>query len=199
MFSGIVKGIGRIAVAERRTGGDCHVVIDTQGSGLHDLEPGASVAVNGVCLTATRCDGGSFAADVSNVTLAATTLGALGAGAAVNLEPSLRMGDALDGHLVSGHVDGVGRVLGLHPDARSVAVTIGLPDGLARFVAQKGSVAVDGVSLTVNDVEGGRFTVNVVPATLQRTIIASYAPGSTVNIEVDIIARYLDRLRTADA
>ncbi len=199
MFSGVVKGIGRIALADRRTGGDRHVVIDTQGVDLHGLEPGASVAVNGVCLTATHCDSHSFAADVSNATLAATTLGALEAESAVNLEPSLRMGDALDGHLVSGHVDGVGHVIALRQDARSVAVTIELPAGLARFVARKGSVAVDGVSLTVNDVDGGRFTVNVVPATLQRTIIASYAPGSTVNIEVDIIARYLDRLRTADA
>ncbi len=198
MFSGIVKGAGRVASLEE-LGGDRRLVIDYRGVELGPVQPGASVAVNGVCLTATRCDASSFTADVSNATLAATTLGSLPSGAPVNLEPSLRLGDSLDGHLVSGHVDGVARILRRQPDARSVAFTIELPAPLARFVALKGSVAVDGVSLTVNEVGSGQFTVNVIPATMERTIIASYVVGGTVNIEVDIIARYLDRLRIAGA
>jgi riboflavin synthase len=198
MFSGIVKGVGRVSALDE-IGGDRRLVIDFSGIELGPLQPGDSVAVNGVCLTATTCDQATFSADVSNATLAATTLGSLATGAAVNLEPSLRLGDSLDGHLVSGHVDGVGRVLKRQQDARSVVFTMELPAPLARFVAQKGSVAVDGVSLTVNAVDNNRFTVNVIPATMERTIIANYVVGGAVNIEVDIIARYLDRLRTTGA
>jgi riboflavin synthase len=197
MFSGIVKGIGRVAAVEEQAG-DRRIVVDIRAVALGELEPGASIAVNGVCLTATECDGESFAADVSGATLLATTLGVLAAGSPVNLEPSLRLGDPLDGHLVSGHVDGIGRVVEVGRDARSTTLAIELPAVLVRFVARKGSVAVDGVSLTVNAVDGARFEVNVIPATLERTIIGSYRAGSAVNIEVDIIARYLDRLRGED-
>jgi riboflavin synthase len=197
MFAGIIKGVGRVAAVEER-GGDRRIVIDTRDVALGVIEPGASIAMNGVCLTATESDQESFAADVSGATLSATTLGVLAAGSPVNLEPSLRLGEPLDGHLVSGHVDGVGRVVEVRSDARSTILAIELPAGLARFVARKGSVAVDGVSLTVNAVDGARFEVNVIPATLERTIIGSYRAGSAVNIEVDIIARYLDRLRGED-
>lgn len=193
MFSGIVKGVGRI-VEQADAGGDRRIVIDTAGVVGRALEPGASIAVNGCCLTVTSSDGDRFSADVSGETLAVTTFAALAAGAPVNLEPSLRVGDALDGHWVTGHVDGFGRVARLEAAARSVTLAVELPAGLARYVAHKGSVTVDGVSLTVNTVDAHGFEVNVIPATLERTIIAGYRPGTAVNIEVDIIARYLERL-----
>ncbi|HEY8518672.1 MAG TPA: riboflavin synthase [Gammaproteobacteria bacterium] len=194
MFSGIVKGVGKVLEAHA-AGSDRRLVIGTAGVPLGPLEPGASVAVNGVCLTATECAPDRFAADVSAATAAVTTLGALGAGAAVNLEPSLRVGDPLDGHLVLGHVDGVGRVAAVRRAGASLALEIELPPGLEPFVAVKGSIAVDGVSLTVNAVDGRRFAVNVIPHTAAVTVIGTYTHGTAVNIEVDLIARYLARLR----
>ena len=145
-------------------------------------------------MTAVTCDPRRFTADVSVETLSATTLGDLKVGDAVNLESSLRMGDPLDGHLVTGHVDGVGRVVGVTEEARSIVLRIETDEGLAPYIARKGSVAVDGVSLTVNAAENGTFQVNIVPHTREMTIIAGYRPGTAVNIEVDIIARYLERL-----
>jgi riboflavin synthase len=152
------------------------------------------VSVQGVCLTATRIEGPVFYADVSRETLAKTTLGALKTGARVNLEPSLRAGDALGGHLVSGHVDAVGRLVDLKEDARSRRLQFELPAGLMRFVAPKGSICIDGVSLTVNRVEGQLFDVNIIPHTSEVTTLSDLARGDSVNVEIDVIARYLDRL-----
>jgi riboflavin synthase len=193
MFSGIVRCVGRIA---RRTeaGGDVRLAIDAAGAPFGSIERGGSIAVNGCCLTAAAVLGNGFEADVSRETLTMTTFAALEEGARVNLEPSLKLGDPLDGHWVSGHIDGVGRVLEVGRAARSTVLTLELPEALARYVARKGSVAVDGVSLTVNAVEGRRFEVNVVPHTLAATIIGEYRAGTAVNIEVDIVARYLERL-----
>jgi riboflavin synthase len=150
--------------------------------------------VSGVCLTAVESTAERFSVDLSRETLDVTTFGKLGVGARVNLEPPLRMGDPLDGHLVTGHVDGVGEVLDLTPAARSTTVRIRVPQALSRYVAQKGSIAVDGVSLTVNAVQGDTFEVNVIPHTQAVTVIGEYRRGVAVNIEVDIIARYVDRL-----
>lgn len=155
---------------------------------------GDSVCVQGVCLTVTQLDGTRFSADVSRETLAKTTLGTLKGGTRVNLEPSLRAGDPLGGHLVSGHVDAVGTLAGLAEEARSRRLQFELPEELMRFVAQKGSICIDGVSLTVNEIEGRRFGVNIIPHTYQVTTLGELAPGSRVNIEIDVIARYLDRL-----
>jgi riboflavin synthase len=192
VFSGIVKGVGRILeLAELE--GDRRLTVDYRQVAMRPLAVGGSVAVNGVCLTAIDCSDGRFAADVSLETLSVTTLGALVNGARVNLEPALALGDPVDGHLVSGHVDGVGHVVAIDGAARSRRLTVDLPHGLAPYVARKGAVAVDGVSLTVNSIEGGRFTVNIVPHTFASTIIAEYRMGSAVNIEVDMAARYLER------
>lgn len=193
MFAGIVRGKGRIAGVEPR-GGDCVVSVDLAGLALGPLEAGASVAINGVCLTALEPVSGRFRADVSSETLAVTTLGRLRAGDAVNVETSLRLGDPVDGHLVYGHVDAVGTVTGLEPEARSTRLSIEVPAALARYIAAKGSVAVDGVSLTVNRVAGAAFEVNVIPHTREVTIIGGYGVGTTVNIEVDMMARYAERL-----
>lgn len=193
MFAGIVKGRGSVLQASDR-GGDRTLTIGFDGVPLGSIAPGDSVAVNGVCLTATACDDGSFSADVSAETLSVTTLGGLASGDRVNLESSLRLGDPIDGHLVYGHVDGIGRVIGMSEEARSMRLTIEVPGALGRYIAPKGSVAVDGVSLTVNGVEGRRFDVNVIPHTREVTTISGYAPGAPVNIEVDMIARYLERL-----
>jgi riboflavin synthase len=196
VFSGIVKGCGRILESAEQ-GGDRRLVIGTAGVDLGAIGTGASIAVNGVCLTALDPRTDAFAADVSAETLARTTLGLLAPEDPVNLEASLRLGDTLDGHLVYGHVDGVGRVVEIKADARSVALTIELPRALSRYVAVKGSIAVDGVSLTVNQVAGDRFSVNIIPHTRDITVISRYAHGSPVNIEVDMIARYLERLQSA--
>ena len=197
MFAGIVSGMGRIAGVNPH-GADRSLLIDTKGVALGELAAGASIAINGVCLTATSIDSDSFTADVSAETLARTTLGGLGAGSAVNLESSLKLGDSVDGHLVYGHVDGVGEVIALEPAARSMMLTIRLPDGLSRYVAVKGSITVDGVSLTVNAIAEDRFTVNIIPHTREITVISAYAAGTPVNIEVDMIARYVERLMVAD-
>ena len=193
VFSGIVRGSGLILETTEQ-GGDRRLVVGTAGVDLGPVDAGASIAVNGVCLTALDPRADSFAADVSAETHARTTLGLLEAGNPVNLEGSVRLGETLDGHLVYGHVDGVGRVVELGRDARSVALTIELPRALSRYVAVKGSIAVDGVSLTVNAVAGDRFSVNIIPHTREITVISRYAHGSPVNIEVDMIARYLERL-----
>lgn len=193
MFTGIVKGVGSI-LESAQTGSDRRMRIDTHGLDLGALKIGASVAVNGVCLTAVVSDLGSFTADVSQMTLAVTTLGSLTPGGHVNIETALSVGDALDGHWVMGHVDGVGTVVDIRSAGRSTIYRVSLPDQLSRYVVPKGSIAVDGVSLTVNAVAGVEFEVNVIPHTRAVTIIGEYAIGVPVNIEVDIVARYLERL-----
>ena len=198
MFTGLVQGIGRVRAIEPR-GGDVTLVFDSGHVPLDDLERGGSVGVSGVCLTATRLEQSSFAADVSRETLSLTTLGEWQIGTRVNLEKALRAGQALGGHYVTGHVDGVGHVLACHDDGRSVRVEFGVPPELARYVARKGSICIDGVSLTVNGAEGDRFDVNLVPHTLEVTTLGQLQPGSRVNLEVDIIARYLERMMRADA
>jgi riboflavin synthase len=193
VFSGIVRTKGRIRAQSDRNG-DRQIVIGAGPALLEHLEVGASVAVNGVCLTAVARTAESFTADVSRATLDVTTLGLLRVDSEVNLEPALKVGDPLDGHLVTGHVDGIGRVVSLAPEARSLRVVIELPKDLVRFVAHKGAIAVDGVSLTVNGVDAERFEVNVIPHTQATTVISEYVRGTPVNIEVDLIARYLERL-----
>jgi riboflavin synthase len=193
VFSGIVKGVGRIA-EQIDLGGDRRLVVATGDAALGSLEIGASIAVNGVCLTATAATAERFTADVSGETLAVTTFARLGPGARVNLEPPLKAGQPLDGHLVTGHIDGVGEVIELAPVGRSLRLGIEVPAPLSRYIAAKGSVAVDGVSLTVNAVHGRRFEVNIIPHTQAVTVIGEYRLGSAVNIEVDMIARYLERL-----
>jgi riboflavin synthase len=194
VFSGIVKGMGEVLERHDR-GADCRLTVGCGGVLTNPLARGASVAVNGVCLTVVDSTRTSFAADVSAATLAVTTLARLAEHARVNLEPPLKLGDTLDGHLVTGHVDGVGEVVELAPDGASTRIAFELPEGLARYVARKGSVAVDGMSLTVNAVRGRRFEVNVIPHTFAVTIAGGYAVGTPVNIEVDIVARYVERLR----
>ncbi len=197
MFTGIVQAIGRIGAVETK-GGDSRVRIDTGKLDMSDVAPGDSIAVNGVCLTAVRVEGAAFWADVSGETLARTTFGQQCVGAPVNLEKALTPTTHLGGHLVSGHVDGIGEVAERHDDARSVRFRIQAPDALARYIAEKGSICVDGVSLTVNAVEGAAFELNIVPHTLQETTLGAYRPGQGVNLEVDIIARYLERLLLGD-
>ncbi len=196
MFSGLVKGVGRV-ISRTDLGKDQRFTIELGGAPLPPLVVGASIAVNGVCLTVVTAAGDRFTADVSGETLAVTTLGRLAAGSRVNLESPLRAGDPLDGHIVSGHVDGVGEVVAAEPAGRSLTVAIEVPAALARYVAMKGSVAVDGVSLTVNSVRGARFTVNIIPHTQAKTVIGDYKAGTAVNIEVDLLARYLERLMQA--
>jgi riboflavin synthase len=193
MFAGIVRGAGRV-VALNGHGGDRALSVALGAVDLGELAPGDSVAVNGVCLTVTACDAGGFTADVSRETLAVTTIGSLRPGDPVNLEPSLRLGDPIDGHLVYGHVDGVGRVASVSQDARSLRLRIEVPTELGRYLATKGSVAVDGVSLTVNAGTESAFEANIIPHTASVTIISGYVPGTPVNIEVDMIARYVERL-----
>ena len=197
MFTGIVQGVGTVRAIEPR-GGDVTLVFDTAGVSLADIELGGSVAVSGVCLTATRFDAASFAADVSRETLSLTTLGSWVVGSRVNLEKALLAGQALGGHYVTGHVDGVGELVSRHDDARSVRMEFRVPPELARYVARKGSICIDGVSLTVNGARGDRFDVNLVPHTLEVTTLGGLQAGSRVNLEVDIIARYVERMMHPD-
>lgn len=198
MFTGIIQAVGSLAAAEPR-GGDMRLRIRTGKLDLSDVALGDSIAVNGVCLTAVEVLGDGFVADVSRETLSLTTLGSLGKGGSVNLEKALTLATRLGGHLVSGHVDGIGKVLERSDDARSVRFVIEAPAPLARYIAHKGSICVDGTSLTVNGVRGARFELNIVPHTLQETIMDAYRPGTEVNLEVDLIARYLERLVLGDA
>lgn len=193
MFTGIIETLGTVAGVEPR-GGDLRLLIDAGGLPLDQVRLGDSIAVNGVCLTVVEVAGNGFAADVSVETLAHTTAGSWQVGTRVNLEQALTPEKRLGGHIVSGHVDGVGEVLGRHSDARSERFRLRVPPGLARYVAPKGSIAVDGTSLTVNAVEGDEFDINIVPHTLANTVIGGYGSGSRVNLEVDVIARYLERL-----
>ena len=193
MFTGIVQDIGTVQALEAR-GGDVRLVIAAPHLDLARVRVGDSLCVSGCCLTATEVQPPTFAADLSRETLALTTLGELVPGAAVNLEPALRAGEPLGGHLLSGHVDGVGEVLSRDADARSLRLTLGAPAPLERFLAAKGSVAVDGVSLTINAVQPGSFAVNIIPHTQAVTTLGSLAVGARVNLEIDQVARYLARL-----
>jgi riboflavin synthase len=197
MFTGIVQSMGRLARRQAH-GTDQRLLVKTEGAALEGVAVGDSVAVNGVCLTATSLEEGGFWADVSNETLAYTTLGRLSDGAPVNLEPSLTLSQPLGGHLMSGHVDGVGTITDRAADGRSVRLMVEAPQTLARYVARKGSIAVDGISLTVNAVNGARFELNIVPHTLSATTLDRIEPGMRVNLEVDLLARYLERLILGD-
>ena len=168
--------------------------IDAGALPRHDVQLGESIAISGVCLTVVAFDARSFDVDVSNETLARTTLGALGIGAAVNLERALLATDRLGGHLVSGHVDGIGSVLSVIDDARSQRWKLSAPAAVLRYVAEKGSICVDGVSLTVNAVDNAGFEVNLIPHTLLHTAFGETAVGAAVNLEVDLVARYVERL-----
>lgn len=192
MFTGIIVATGRLTSRVER-GGDLELGIDAGALDLHRIAVGDSVSVQGACLTVTRKEGTRFYADVSRETMTKTTLGSLRLNSRVNLEPSLRAGDALGGHWVSGHVDAVGRLRALAQDARSWRLEFELPVSLMRFVASKGSICIDGVSLTVNSV-GRRFDVNIIPHTFEVTTLGEIKIDDGVNIEIDVIARYLDRL-----
>ena len=193
MFTGIIRAVGQVDEVQKH-GGDCRISFRSGGLGLASGSIGDSIAVNGVCLTAIGLQEDSFAADVSAETLAMTTLGDLHAGDPVNLEPALSLQTPLGGHLVSGHVDGVGELVSMDSEARSTRMLFDAPADLSRYIVRKGSICIDGVSLTVNEVDGHRFGVNIVPHTLEHTIMNTYHPGSRVNIEVDLVARYLERL-----
>lgn len=196
MFTGIVQAIGTVVRCEAREG-DLRLGIDASSLAamvdVSRLALGESIAVSGVCLTVVGRNGASFDADVSRETLRLTTLGTLTVGAAVNLEAALRAGDPLGGHLMSGHVDGLARVIALQRDARSLRLEIEVPAGLERYVAAKGSVALDGVSLTVNAVNGRMFSVNLIPHTVAVTTLRDLAIGRLLNLEIDMLARYLER------
>ncbi len=197
MFTGIIQAVGRIATREPR-GADARLIIDASTLDLDDVVIGDSIAVGGVCLTAVALDGARFAADVSAETLARTTLGQLGSGDPVNLEKALRLADRLGGHLVSGHVDGVGQVVGVD-DGTSQRWTFRAPAALSRYIAVKGSICIDGVSLTVNAVDGDSFGVTLIPHTLGATTFGARRAGDAVNVEVDLIARYIERLHATGA
>ncbi len=193
MFTGIITGVGRIAAREPR-GGDLRLTVATGNLPFETPQLGESIAVNGVCLTVVAFDAASFQADVSTETLALTTLGRLADEAPVNLERALRASDRLGGHLVSGHVDGLGRVASITDDARAQRWRFEAPPALLRYIAKKGSICVDGVSLTVNAVDAQGFEVALVPHTVANTAFAAIGVGDAVNLEVDLVARYVERL-----
>ena len=194
MFTGIVQAVGRIEKRVEHPCGDASLLVDTATISPAEIAVGDSISVCGVCLTAIEVTPAGFRTDVSAESLARTTLGTLAAGSRVNLETALTPHTRLGGHLVSGHVDGVGQVSARWDDARSVRIEFRAPAALARYIAEKGSVCIDGTSLTVNRVDGAVFDVNIVPHTLQATTLGDLGSGSAVNIEVDQIARYVERL-----
>lgn len=193
MFTGIIEAVGSIRALQVKNG-DARVQVATGKLALADVRLGDSIAVNGVCLTVVELGSDAFCADVSRETLTRTAFAQLKSGSPVNLEKALTPTSRLGGHLVSGHVDGVGEVLSRQDDARAVRFAIRAPAELARYIAHKGSITVDGVSLTVNAVDGATFELTIVPHTLAETIMADYRPGRMVNLEVDLLARYLERL-----
>lgn len=196
MFTGLVEGVGQVLALEPR-GGDLRLRIGVGTLPFADVVLGESIAVSGVCLTVVEFDAASFAADASTETLALTTLGGLAVGHAVNLERAMRPTDRLGGHMVSGHVDGIGRVLSVHADARTQRWRFAAPAPLLKYIATKGSICVDGVSLTVNAVDGEGFEVALIPHTVSHTAFAGTAVGDAVNLEVDLVARYVERLLSA--
>ena len=197
MFTGIIEAIGSIRAMTPK-GGDVRVYVGTGKLDLSDVKLGDSIAVNGICLTAVELPGDGFWADVSRETLARTAFVDLKPGSAVNLEKALTPTSRLGGHLVSGHVDGVGEIIARADNARAVQFTVRAPRELAKYIAHKGSITVDGTSLTVNAVNGAEFELTIVPHTLAETIMVDYQPGRKVNLEVDLLARYLERLLQGD-
>ena len=198
MFTGIILAVGKIAAIEHKSG-DCRFTIDTGKLSLKEVELGDSIAVNGVCLTAVERGPHYFCADVSNETLARTLLNSATVGAPVNLELALTPSTRMGGHIVSGHVDGIATIIEKQPDGRSFRFKFKAPDHLAKYIAEKGSICIDGISLTVNEVSGSVFGVNIVPHTLKETTLGNAAPGTRVNLEVDLLARYLERLMQGES
>ncbi len=198
MFTGIIEATGHIGII-RSQGGDSRLFIKSGGLDLSDVRLGDSIAVNGVCLTVTELETSGFWADVSNETMTHTRMSEYVVGARVNLEKALTLATRLGGHMVSGHVDGVGTVVDRYDDGRSIRLVIDAPEALAKYIAEKGSITVDGVSLTVNSVSKAQFVLNIVPHTAAETIIETYRQGSRVHLEVDLVARYLERLLTCQA
>ena len=193
MFTGIVASVGKISKTEK-IGGDLRLSIDVGYLDMQDVQLGDSIMNNGICLTVIEFDEQSFVADLSKETLNLTTAGSWALGSQINLEKSLRLSDRLGGHLVSGHVDGVGEVISRETIARAEQFCLSAPQELAKYIAQKGSVTVDGTSLTVNEVCGNEFSLTIIPHTLENTIIGTYKKGTKVNLEVDLLARYAERL-----
>jgi len=198
MFTGIIQAVGCIEVIQAKDQ-DSSLQIKADGLNLSDCRIGDSIAVNGVCLTATKLENNHFWVDVSTETLATTSLRTIQRSSLVNLEKALCLSTPLGGHLVSGHVDGLGEILSIIKSGRSLVYQIQVPKELAKYIAAKGSVCVDGVSLTVNVVDGNEFSITIIPHTQQQTIIHAYKVGTKVNIEIDLIARYLERLMLGDA
>ncbi|MGZ5030583.1 MAG: riboflavin synthase [Methylobacter sp.] len=198
MFTGIILAVGKISAIERKAG-DCRLTIATGKLTLHDVVLGDSIAVNGVCLTAVELGSDFFCADVSNETLSRTTLNAATVGTPVNLELALTPSTRLGGHIVSGHVDGIGTVTEKQADGCSFRFKFKAPDNLAKYIAEKGSICINGISLTVNEVDGAVFSVNIVPHTLKETTLGEAVVGTKVNLEVDLLARYMERLIKGDA
>jgi riboflavin synthase len=196
MFSGIVADVGTIKHAEDREGG-LRLTVGTRELGMGDVQLGDSIAVNGVCLTVTKIDGKDFIVDVSRETLNCT-VGLDQAGTRVNLEKALRLSDRLGGHLVSGHVDGVGEVVSFTDIGESWRLVVRAPQPLAKYIAVKGSITINGVSLTVNEVNGAEFSVNLIPHTLAVTTLNELRAGARVNLEIDLIARYVERMLAAE-
>ncbi|MDO9424834.1 MAG: riboflavin synthase [Methylobacter sp.] len=198
MFTGIILAVGRISAIEQKAG-DCRLTIETGKLPLYDVVLGDSIAVNGVCLTAVELGTHYFCADVSNETLSRTILNAATVGTPVNLELALTPSTRLGGHIVSGHVDGIGVVTEKRADGRSFRFKFKVPDNLAKYIAEKGSICINGISLTVNEVDGSVFSVNIVPHTLKETTLDDAVVGTKVNLEVDLLARYIERLIKGDA
>jgi riboflavin synthase len=196
VFTGIIESLGRIATVEP-AGGDTRMSFVTDDGYLEGIQLGDSIAIMGVCLTANVLIPGGFVADLSAETLGATTARQWQAGKRINLERALTANKPLGGHFVSGHVDGIGTLIGRSEDARSWRLEFAAPRALSRYVARKGSITIDGVSLTVNDVDGDHFGVNIIPHTFERTTLGDLRPGDSVNLEVDLVARYLERLLAA--
>lgn len=196
MFTGIIQTLGKLESMEQR-GGDVRLRVALNGMADEQFAIGDSIAVNGVCLTAIEKPTTHLVADVSRETLSLTTLGELGVGDLVNLEPAMQVGDRIGGHLVSGHVDGMGKLIEAKEDARSWRLVFEAPQEISHYIARKGSICIDGISLTVNGVEGNRFDVNILPHTWGQTNLHTKTAGDPVNLEVDVIARYLERLLQA--
>jgi riboflavin synthase len=198
MFTGIILAIGKISAIERKAG-DFRLKIETGKLSLSDAQPGDSIAINGVCLTAVELGARYFCADVSNETWTRTTLSHATVGTQVNLELALTPSTRMGGHIVSGHVDGIGKVIEKKADGRSFRFKFKAPDNLAKYIAEKGSICINGISLTVNEVKGAVFSVNIVPHTLKETTLGDAVAGTQVNLEVDLLARYMERLMQGEA
>lgn len=193
MFTGIIESVGKIIAISNRDG-DLHVEFDTGSDIITGLKTGESIAVNGTCLTVVEATGSGFSADVSRETIACTAFGTCHEGSHVNLERAMLLGERLDGHFVSGHVDGVTRIMAIETDARSTRFDFETPRDLRKYIAKKGSIAIDGVSLTVNYCDKNIFSVNIIPHTMSATIFRFYREGTIVNLEIDLVARYLESL-----